>query len=54
MIAIGVIAIVALILIGLNIEKLVNNVDSTNKYLNDISNKLDNIIEHKKELNKDA
>lgn len=45
MIFIGVIIIVALILIGLNIDRLVDNTKTTNKYLNDINSKLENILE---------
>ena len=44
MIAIGVIIIVVLIVISFNIDRLVDNTHSANKYLSDISNKLDNII----------
>jgi len=48
MIVIGVIIIILLILIGLNLERLTGNVHSTNKYLNDISNKLDMVLENQK------
>ena len=47
MIAIGIIIIILLILIGFNIERVVDNAHSTNKYLNDINNKIDAIIGHK-------
>lgn len=36
-------------LIGLNIERIVNNIHSTNLYLNDINNKLNDMIKGKEE-----
>jgi len=48
MVVIGVVIIILLVLIGLNLERLTSNVHSTNKYLNDISNKLDTILEKQK------
>lgn len=48
MIAIGIIIIVLLLLIVLNIDRIATNIHSTNKYLNDISNKLDDIKNNNK------
>jgi cell division protein FtsB len=47
-IVIGVVIILLLILIGLNLERLTGNVHSTNQYLNDISKKLDMVLENQK------
>ena len=48
MIIIGVVIIVLLILVSLNLDRLVDNAHSTNRYLNDISNKLDMVLENQK------
>jgi len=47
MIAIGIIIIMLLIAVECNMERLVNNAHTINKYLNDINNKLDGLIQDK-------
>jgi cell division protein FtsB len=48
MVVMGVVIIILLVLIGFNLERLTSNVHSTNQYLNDISEKLNMILENQK------
>ncbi len=55
MLAIGIIIILLLILIGIEISGITTNTHSTNKYLNDIKDELNEITEYirNKETKKD-
>lgn len=54
MIIIAILAVLLLIFISIEISGIVTNTHSTNRYLNDIKNQLDEILEHARDRRKDV
>lgn len=53
MIIIGIIVILLLLFIGIEISAIATNTHSTNRYLNDIKAQLDEVVEYKRDKQKE-